>query len=231
VARLITRRKLLLGLAASTALAGCDAGGTAKAFLAGMERWNERVDRLLFSENRLAAEPPASELTPEADFPSYFISDSMPLAPDNWMLVVGGLVARPSVFSLDQLMRMPRTGMRVRHHCVEGWSAVAEWHGVAIRELAKMVGASRDAQYVEFRSFDKGYYSTWDIESSLHPQTILAYGMNGKTLSPDHGAPLRLYSPVKLGYKAVKYLTEVNFLANRTGGYWEDLGYDWYGGV
>ena len=231
MARLITRRKLLLGLAASTALAGCDGGRTATAFLAGMERWNERVDRLLFSENRLAPEPPASELTPEADFPSYFISDSVPLAPDNWMLVVGGLVARPSVFSLDQLMRMPRTGMRVRHHCVEGWSAVAEWHGVALRELAKTVGASRDAQYVEFRSFDNGYYSTWDIESSLHPQTILAYGMNGKTLDPGHGAPLRLYSPVKLGYKTVKYLTEVNFLANRTGGYWEDQGYDWYGGV
>jgi DMSO/TMAO reductase YedYZ molybdopterin-dependent catalytic subunit len=231
VARLITRRKLLLGLAASATLAGCDGGGAAKAFLAGMERWNESVDRLLFSENRLAPEPPASELTPEADFPSYFISDSVPLAPDNWMLVVGGLVAQPSVFSLDQLMRMLRTGMRVRHHCVEGWSAVAEWHGLAIRELAKMVGASRDAQYVEFRSFDNGYYSTWDIESSLHPQTILAYGMNGKTLDPGHGAPLRLYSPVKLGYKTVKYLTEVNFLANRTGGYWEDQGYDWYGGV
>lgn len=231
MARLITRRKLLLGLAASATLAGCDGGGAAKAFLAGMERWNESVDRLLFSENRLAPEPPASELTPEADFPSYFISDSVPLAPDNWMLVVGGLVAQPSVFSLDQLMRMPRTGMRVRHHCVEGWSAVAEWHGLAIRELAKTVGASRDAQYVEFRSFDNGYYSTWDIESSLHPQTILAYGMNGKTLDPGHGAPLRLYSPVKLGYKTVKYLTEVNFLANRTGGYWEDQGYDWYGGV
>ena len=231
MARLITRRTLLLGLAASTALAGCDGGRTATAFLAGMERWNERVDRLLFSENRRAPEPPASELTPETDFPSYFISDSVPLAPDNWMLVVGGMVARPSVFSLDQLMRMPRTSMRVRHHCVEGWSAVAEWHGVTIRELAKTVGASRDAQYVEFRSFDNGYYSTWDIESSLHPQTILAYGMNGKTLDPGHGAPLRLYSPVKLGYKAVKYLTEVNFLANRTGGYWEDQGYDWYGGV
>ena len=231
MARLITRRKLLLGLAASATLAGCDGGGAAKAFLAGMERWNESVDRLLFSENRLAPEPPASELTPEADFPSYFISDSVPLAPDNWMLVVGGLVAQPSVFSLDQLMRMPRTGMRVRHHCVEGWSAVAEWHGVAIRELAKMVEASRDTQYVEFRSFDNGYYSTWDIESSLHPQTILAYGMNGKTLDPGHGAPLRLYSPVKLGYKCTKYLTRILFLPEKNGGYWSDQGYEWYGGV
>jgi DMSO/TMAO reductase YedYZ molybdopterin-dependent catalytic subunit len=231
VARLITRRKLLIGLAASTALAGCDGRSAAKAFLAGMERWNERVDRLLFSENRLAPEPPVSELTPETAFPSYFISDSMPFAPDNWTLKVGGMVARPAVLSLEQIKRMLQTGMRIRHHCVEGWSAVAAWHGVQLRELARMVGASRDAQYVEFRSFDKGYYSTWDIESSLHPQTILAYGMNGRPLYPDHGAPIRLYSPVKLGYKCVKYLTEVNFLPTRTGGYWEDQGYDWYGGV
>ena len=230
MARLITRRKLLLGLAASTALAGCDSRA-ASMFLAGMGRWNERVDRLLFSENRLAPEPPASELTPEAAFPSYFISDSMPFAPDNWALKIGGIVDRPSVFSLDQLKRMPQTGMRIRHHCVEGWSAVAEWHGVQLRAIARMVGASRDAQYVEFRSFDNGYYSTWDIESSLHPQTILAYGMNGRTLYADHGAPLRLYSAVKLGYKQVKYLTEVNFLPNRTGGYWENQGYDWYAGV
>lgn len=230
MARLITRRKLLLGLAASTALVGCESRA-ASTFLAGMGWWNERVDRLLFSENRLPPEPPSSELTPEAAFPSYFISETMPFAPANWVLKVGGIVARPSVFSLEQLKRMPQSGMRIRHHCVEGWSAVAEWHGVQLREIARMVGASRDAQYVEFRSFDNGYYSTWDIESSLHPQTILAYGMNGKQLYPDHGAPLRLYSPVKLGYKNVKYLTEVNFLPTRTGGYWEDQGYDWYGGV
>ena len=230
MASLITRRKLLLGLAATTALAGCDSH-PASMFLAGMERWNERVDRLLFSPTRLAPQPPSSELTPEAAFPSYFISDTIPFAPDNWMLMVGGLVARPSVFSLEQLKRMPQTGMRIRHHCVEGWSAVAEWQGVQLREIARMVGASRDAQYVEFRSFDAGYFSSWDIESSLHPQTILAYGMNGRALYPDHGAPLRLYSPVKLGYKNVKYLTEVNFLPQRSGGYWEDQGYDWYGGV
>ena len=196
-----------------------------------MGRWNERVDRLLFSPRRLAAEVPASELTPDAAFPSYFISDTMPFPPADWTLKVGGRVARPSVFSLEQLKRMPQTGMRVRHHCVEGWSAVAEWRGVQLREIARLVGASQDAQYVEFRSFDSDYFSSWDIESSLHPQTILAYGMNGRALYPDHGAPLRLYSPVELGYKSVKYLTEVNFLPQRTGGYWENQGYDWYAGV
>jgi DMSO/TMAO reductase YedYZ molybdopterin-dependent catalytic subunit len=230
VASLITRRRLLLGIAASTALAGCN-NRVASGFLREMGRWNDRVGELLFSENRLAPEEPASALTPEAAFPTYFISDDMPTAPADWALKVSGIVAHPSIFSLEQLKRMPQTSMRIRHHCVEGWSAVAEWHGVQVREIAKMVGASRDARYVEFRSFDEDYFSSWDIESSLHPQTILAYGMNGHPLEAGHGAPIRLYSPVKLGYKSVKYLTEVNFLPTRTGGYWEDQGYDWYAGV
>ena len=227
---LISRRKLILGMAATSLLAGCD-NPVAKGFLGAMSRWNEGFDRLLFSETRLAPEEPESATTPDRDFPSYFISEMMPFAPPDWTLKVGGLVSRPAVFTLDQLKRMPRADMRIRHHCVEGWSAVAGWHGVRLRDLARFVGASPEARYVEFRSFDANYYSTWDIESSLHPQTMLGYGMYGRELYPDHGAPLRLYSPVKLGYKNVKYLTELNFLPTKAGGYWEDQGYDWYGGV
>jgi DMSO/TMAO reductase YedYZ molybdopterin-dependent catalytic subunit len=81
------------------------------------------------------------------------------------------------------------------------------------------------------RSFEPGYFSCWDVESALHPQTLLAYGMNGQPLAREYGAPLRLYSAVKLGYKMVKYLAEVNFLPVRTGGYWEDQGYEWFAGV
>ena len=99
-------------------------------------------------------------------------------------LKVGGMVARPVTLSLEQLQRMPRADLRVRHHCVEGWSAVASWHGVRLRDLAEVVGADPRAGYVEFRSFDSGYWSSWDRESALHPQTILAYGMNGEPLDP-----------------------------------------------
>jgi DMSO/TMAO reductase YedYZ molybdopterin-dependent catalytic subunit len=232
VPRIITRRKLLGGFAAASLVAGCDGRHPAAAFLKSMLGFNEHFEGLLFSPSRLAPEEPASALTPERAFPSYFIADTMPFPPAGWSLKVGGMVARAGVFTLAQLKAMPRTDMRVRHHCVEGWSAVAAWHGLRLSELARAVGIDPHVRYVEFRSFDEDYWSSWDLGSALHPQTLLAYGMNGHDLHPDHGAPVRVYSAVKLGYKNVKYLTEVNFLPNRTGGgYWEDQGYDWFAGV
>jgi len=231
VARIITRRKLLFGVGAATLLAGCEKSPAAKVFLSAMSKWNQKVEGALFSPSRLAPDLPASATTPEDAFPSYFISDNMPFPPDNWSLKVGGLVTKPGVFSLDDLTKMPSTDLRLRHHCVEGWSAVAGWHGVRVSEIANLVGIDPRVEYVEFKSFDSGYYSSWDLASAMHPQTILAYGMNGHPLYPDHGAPLRLYSSVKLGYKTVKYLSEVNFLPNATGGYWENQGYEWFAGV
>lgn len=231
MARLITRRKLVGGFAAASLLAGCDGRHPVSAFLKSMLRFNEHFESLLFSPSRLAPEEPESALTPERAFPSYFIADTMPFPPAGWSLKVGGMVARPGVFTLAQLKTMPRTDMRVRHHCVEGWSAVAAWHGLRLSELARAVGIDPRVRYAEFRSFDENYWSSWDLGSALHPQTLLAYGMNGHDLHPDHGAPVRVYSAVKLGYKNVKYLTEVTFLATRSGGYWEDQGYDWFAGV
>jgi DMSO/TMAO reductase YedYZ molybdopterin-dependent catalytic subunit len=232
VARIISRRKLVTGLAAASLLAGCDTPHLGSLFLKGMLRVNERFEGLLFSPSRLAPEASEKDLTPEHAFPSYFLADTMPFPPSGWSLKVGGTVAHPGVFTLEQLKAMPRTEMRVRHHCVEGWSAVAAWHGLRLSELARTVGVDPRVRYVEFRSFDEDYWSSWDLGSALHPQTLLAYGMNGHDLHPDHGAPLRVYSAIKLGYKNVKYLTEVNFVPNRTGGgYWEDQGYDWFGGV
>jgi DMSO/TMAO reductase YedYZ molybdopterin-dependent catalytic subunit len=231
VAKVITRRKLLVGFAAASLLAGCDAPHPVSLFLKRMLRFNERFEGFIFSPSHLAPESPEKDLTPERAWPSYFIADTMPFPPAGWTLKVGGMVGRPGVFTLEHLKAMPRASMRVRHHCVEGWSAVAAWNGLRLSDLARAVGTDPRVRYVEFRSFDASYWSSWDLGSALHPQTLLAYGMNGHDLHPDHGAPLRLYSAVKLGYKNVKYLTEVNFLPNRTGGYWEDQGYDWFAGV
>jgi DMSO/TMAO reductase YedYZ molybdopterin-dependent catalytic subunit len=230
VARILTRRNFLAGAAAASLLAGCDSRAVT-GLLNAMQKFNGRFSALLYSPNHLAPELPASVQTPEDAFPQYYISDDLPLAPSDWRLKVGGLIRNPGVWTVADLQRMPGVRMRVRHHCVEGWSAVAQWQGVQVSEIARRVGLDPRVRFVEFRSFDSDYWSSWDLASALHPQTILAYGMNGHPLGAEHGAPLRLYATVKLGYKMVKYLTEVNFLPERTGGYWEDQGYDWFAGV
>ena len=121
---IITRRQFVATVGAGVVLATGQTTQAQSGFLSWMGRWNERVDRLLFGSDRLAAELPPTAATPAEAFPSYFISDTMPVVPAGWVLKVGGLVARPTTFSLAQLQQMPRTDMRVRHHCVEGWSAV-----------------------------------------------------------------------------------------------------------
>jgi DMSO/TMAO reductase YedYZ molybdopterin-dependent catalytic subunit len=232
----VTRRGFLAAATRSAgvvALGGlaCDSRRPHSGFLGAMERVNDRFQRALFDPNRLAPELPEEDETDPEDFPQYKIGEDFPIAPGGWALTVGGLVARPLTLSLEDLQRLPRTRTRVRHHCVEGWSGVAAWDGVRLAEIARLAGVDPRARYVEFRSFEPGYFSSWDVESALHPQTILAYGMNAQPLATEYGAPLRLYSAVKLGYKMVKYLVNVSFLPVRTGGYWEDKGYEWFAGV
>ena len=119
----------------------------------------------------------------------------------------------------------------MNHYCVEGWTAVATWSGVRVSELGRLAGALPEAGFVDFESFDSGYHESWDLESALHPQSLVALAMDGRPLGPGHGAPARLHSPVKLGYKSVKYLTRVMFLPARNGGYWSDRGYEWFAGT
>jgi DMSO/TMAO reductase YedYZ molybdopterin-dependent catalytic subunit len=229
---IIARRKFMTAAAAMTLLAGCKSlQAVGSLFRDGLMREvNEGFEELLFSPDRLAPELPISDLTPEKDIPCFFRSASVPIAPANWTLKVGGLIQHPLILRLDQLLGMPATGMRVRLYCVNGWSVVAAWRGVRLSEIAKLAGLDPRVKYVEFRSFDAGYFSGWDLPSAMHPQTILAHEMNGRPLEPNHGAPLRLYSAVKLGYKSVKYLSEINFLPNKVSGD-QELGNEWFGGI
>ena len=151
--------------------------------------------------------------------------------PEAWRLEVGGLVRNPLTLSLDEICGQERLTYTVKHHCVEGWSAIATWTGLPLRVLAEQVGVAPGTRFVRFDSFDRDYFNGWDIESALHPETVLAYGFNDRDLGPDHGAPVRLYAPHKLGYKLTKYLTRITFTNERPGGYWEDQGYPWFGGV
>ncbi len=228
------RRAFLRASAASAAaLAASGCGWRGGPFEGVLQWWwkpNEVLQTALTPSGRRARLYP--EGTESTAIPQYFISPSVPTTDvATWRLRLGGMAGRPLALSLDDLLALPMTTLRVRHYCIEGWTAVAEWTGVRVSHLAEIARADPRAGYVELRSFDSGYWSSWDREAALHPQTLIAVGMNGRLLGPGHGAPARLYSNLKYGYKSVKYLTEINFLPQRTGGYWEDRGYDWYAGL
>ena len=232
------RRRFLLGVAAAGAsLAAGACGWDGRSLVPQLMQWsnvNDWVSARLFSRSRLAREYAVAQRTGDRDFPAYFVSaGGMPALkdPSAWRLEVGGLVRRPTVLTLQRLTAMARVRYTVKHHCVEGWTAIATWAGVPFSAIAALVEPLPSARFVDFRSFDAGYSNGWDLPSAMHPQTILAYAYNDRPLMPDHGAPLRLYSPTKLGYKNTKYLNSVEFTAARPGGYWEDQGYPWFGGL
>jgi DMSO/TMAO reductase YedYZ molybdopterin-dependent catalytic subunit len=220
------------GPAALAAACGWDGGNAVRPRLLDVSRLNDWMgEHIFFSPSRLAKTYSPTERAPL--LPSYFISATTPMLrdPAAWRLRVDGLVAQPLDLSLEELQRMPRTSYTVKHHCVEGWSAIASWHGVPVSTIVERCRPAAAARYISFLSFDADYSNGWDLASAMHPQTILAYGMNDNLLSPAHGAPLRLYSPTKLGYKLTKYLVRMTFTDKRPGGYWEDQGYPWFGGV
>ncbi len=150
----------------------------------------------------------------------------------NFTLNISGTVANPLSLKLVDIQQMPLTSMVIRQVCVEGWAAIVQWGGVRVRDLLTLAQPQADAKYVYFKSAD-GYYESWDLASVVHPQTLLAYQMNGKDLPKENGAPLRLAAPIKLGYKQSKWVTELvvtsQLLPKR--GYWEDLGYEWFAGI
>lgn len=224
----------LAGLAGAATLASACGwnGGRLRPALWSMSRLNDRVGEWLVSQRRLARQYPPSARSGR-HFPVYHISRRTPVLadPGTWALEVGGEVRRPMRLTLPMLQELPRVTYTVKHYCVEGWTAIATWTGVPFAAILAMVEPTPRARYLRFDSFDSGYSNGWDLTSATHPQTILAYGYNDRPLQPDHGAPLRLYSPIKLGYKLTKYLTGVTFTRERHGGHWEDKGYPWFGGV
>ena len=234
----IGRRRFiaLTGSAVTTALLGCDSFGPDRLqpLLRAAERGNERLERGLFRHRAEDRVPDGARLT-GVSYPKYFVSDHVPMWDEAtrgvWRLEVSGAVRTPLKLSVSDLLALPRTRQRVDHFCVEGWTARAEWMGTRVSDLARAAGITAEAHYVDFQSFDADYHESWDLESAMHPQTLVAYAMDGRFLGVGHGAPARVHSPVKLGYKNTKYLTKVVFLPQRNGGYWSDRGYEWYGGT
>ena len=188
----------------------------------------------LFGPQRLARTFRDSEVAPFDRFPYNYYDV---LDPDvdfqAWTLTVEGLVKHPGDYKLSQIKALPKVVQNTRHVCVEGWDVVGNFGGTRASDFLRAVGADLTARYLEAECADD-YYESIDMETVLHPQTLLCYEMYGQPLDRGHGAPLRLQMPTKLGYKQAKYLETIrvtNVLRGGQRGYWEDQGYDWYAGL
>jgi DMSO/TMAO reductase YedYZ molybdopterin-dependent catalytic subunit len=154
----------------------------------------------------------------------------------DWRLAVDGLVARPASFSLTELKRLSARTQITHQACEEGWSFIAEWTGVPLSSVLNLVGVHPKAKYVVFFPFDESWDSL-DMSDAWHPQTLLAYAMNGQELPAPHGAPVRLRVPRQLGYKSVKYLSRITVtdtlknIGNGLGSISPEIGYSWYAGI
>jgi DMSO/TMAO reductase YedYZ molybdopterin-dependent catalytic subunit len=231
----LERRSFLRGglsLGALTMLSGCDLsdGDAVDRALWAMSRFNDRVQAALFNPNRLAATFPASAITKPFPFNAYYAeSEVRTVDTEAWRLELSGLIADKKPWSLAQLRTLPQESQITRHVCVEGWSAIGQWSGVPFRTFLERVGADTRARYVGFKCFDD-YWTSIDMATALHPQTIMALDYGDDPLPPAYGSPLKLRIPTKLGFKNPKYIAALFVTNTDPGGYWESRGYNWFSG-
>jgi DMSO/TMAO reductase YedYZ molybdopterin-dependent catalytic subunit len=255
---LASRRQLLtraLGASALLTLSGCDRlsqSTAARHALANVEDLDSWLQRHLMSRRTLAREYSTADISRQfrangsigVDDPDYIRLAQGGFA--DWRLTVDGLVERPLSLSLEELRALPTRTQITCHDCVEGWSCVGQWTGVRLSTVLQMARLRPLARYIVFHCADAleqtldgtgQYYESIDLIDAFHPQTILAYDMNGSTLPIAHGAPLRLRVERQLGYKMAKYVMRIealdsfSALGRGRGGFWEDRGYEWYAGI
>src|SRR3984957_10137626 len=186
-----------------------------------------------FSASQISKRPFANIVAPPSD--AFLRLQAGGFA--DWRLSVNGMVARPSAFSLAQLKSYPSRRQITMLQCEEGWSYIAEWIGVPLSHVLEAVGVRPQARYVVYFSIDRDWWDSIDIADALHPQTFLAYGMNGNELPVGNGGPLRMRLPRQLGYKSVKYITGLT-VTDSLKGFGKGLGsaapesgYAWYAGI
>ena len=252
-AELSRRRFLARGFGATCALAlsGCDALSQSEWFRKILETGEKLsgVAQHLIAPRRAMAQ----EFTEQDRSPRFRSNGtSMPANPQylalaaggfaDYRLAVDGLVEKPASLSLAELRALPSRTQITRHDCVEGWSAIGKWRGTRLSALLQAVQPTPQARFVVFHCADPKYgttpyYESIDLEDAFHPQTILAYDLNDRTLPMPNGAPVRLRVERQLGYKHAKYVMRIELVENfekirgGKGGYWEDRGYEWWAGI
>jgi DMSO/TMAO reductase YedYZ molybdopterin-dependent catalytic subunit len=235
-ARQIERRLFLkqgLSLGAMTLLTGCDVTDTTSVqrALDAISRWNDRAQAAIFNPQRLMPTYPESRAVKDFRYNAYFGQSQAPkIDGATYKLNLAGLVDSRKPWTLEELYALPQESQVTRHVCVEGWSMIGKWTGVPLRTFLQRIGADTTAKYVGFECAD-GYYSSIDMASALHPQTFLTFRISDENLAPRYGYPLKLRIATKLGFKNPKWIMAM-YVTNRfPGGFWEDRGYNWFGGV
>ena len=256
MSRLMSRRSLMVAgsAAAASLVTGCEPIADAPSL-----RWildfgqfmSLHAQRLLLTGQPLVREYSEADITP--DFPpngterpagmAYFQMVVSNFA--SYRLTIDGMVAKPLSLSLDDIKALPSRTQITQHNCDEGWTAIGQWTGVPLAQLLTTAGILPEARYVVFHCLDEMvrtpdrsgfYYESLDLFDAYHPQTILAYAMNGRPLPLAHGAPLRLRVERQIGYKHAKYVSRIEAvdrldrIGRGKGGFWEDRGYQWYAG-
>jgi DMSO/TMAO reductase YedYZ molybdopterin-dependent catalytic subunit len=259
----LNRRGFLTSVATAAGaftLSGCNGyldslseqGSSFRKFLTNAEDLTRTTQRFFVQPSSMAREFSEADIAPSfrpngstnPDSPEYqaMVADNF----STWKLKISGLVEKPMEFSLADLRAMPSRTQITRHDCVEGWSCIGKWKGVQLAKVLDLVKLKPETKYLVFICADElektldgtgRYYESHGLEDAFHPQTILAYELNGETLPVAHGAPIRLRVERMLGYKQPKYIMEIQAVDSYAkfgtghGGFWEDRGYEWYGGI
>jgi DMSO/TMAO reductase YedYZ molybdopterin-dependent catalytic subunit len=193
--------------------------------------FSDWASKEIFRSGHLATTFSDSELTPFSKFPiNDYDVDDPEVDLGGWKLSVTGAVQKPGAYTLAQVQTLPKVRQNTRHVCIEGWDVIGRFGGARLSDFLKAIGADLTARFIYVECADD-YYESLDMATALHPQTLLCYEMYDQPLTPEHGAPLRLTIPTKIGYKQAKYLTslKVTNVLPRVG-YWEDQGYsEFYG--
>lgn len=232
----IQRRHFLragLTVGAMSMLTGCNLqdGDQVDKVLWAMSRWNDRVQAWLFSGRKLAPTFARAQITKPFPFNAFYGQDDIPEVDlTSYSLAVSGRIRDKAPWTLESLRKLPQRSDITRLICVEGWSAIGEWGGVPLKTFLEHIGADTTAKFVGFKCADR-YYSSLDMPTALHPQTLLALDYADVALPPEYGYPLRVRVPTKLGFKNPKHVVEIFVSNDNPGGYWEDQGYNWFSGI
>lgn len=221
------RRRLLqqgLTLGGIMMLTGCDISNNddIEKALFRISRFNDRIQSFLFSKNSVAPEYLPEDITTPFPFNAFYGEEEIPVIDgQDYKLEIRGLVRDNRNWFLSELYNMQHVSQITRHICVEGWSAIGKWGGIPFRHFLTLIGADMRAKYVSFRCVD-GYYTSIDMATALHSQTLLTLTWNNRVLPKEYGYPIKIRIPTKLGYKNPKHVQVIEVTNHFPGGDWED---------